>query len=203
MQCVAGDNVSISLCLPHRIKLLGKNFTRLFSGPEADKVPDAQVHYWITHFNCILEGEGGSVAGLSPAMQCPLAPNLGKTWEKKNRVLAPWTWGQMGKKWLWAPPTRCLACETSGLTSVSEHLHCTHGSKQQLPNKSLGVSLWKQQHMFLRASHYSPSCLSFLPPFFIFFFFFFYEAPTADPILIRSSNRQYNPAHCNLLIFTS
>lgn len=84
MQCVAGDNVSISLCLPHRIKLLGKNFTRPFSGPEADKVPDAQVHYWITHFNCILEGEGGSVAGLSPAMQRPLAPNLGKTWEKKK-----------------------------------------------------------------------------------------------------------------------
>lgn len=95
MQCVAGDNVSISLCLPHRIKLLGKNFTRLFSGPEADKVPDAQVHYWITHFNCILEGEGGSVAGLSPAMQRPLAPNLGKTWEKKNIVY--WLRGPEGR----------------------------------------------------------------------------------------------------------
>lgn len=201
MQCVAGDNVSISLCLPHRIKLLGKNFTRLFSGPEANKVPDAQVHYWITHFNCILEGEGGSVAGLSPAMQRPLAPNLGKTWEKKISCTGSVDLRADGEKMTLALPTRCLACETSGLTSVSEHLHCTHGSKQQLPNKSLGVSLWKQQHMFPRASHYSPSCLSFLPPFFIFFFFF-YEAPTADPILIRSSNRQYNPAHCNLLIFT-
>ncbi len=34
-------------------------------------------------------------------------------------------------------------CQTSGLTSVFEHLHSTHRSKQQLPNKSLGVSLWK------------------------------------------------------------
>lgn len=32
-------------------------------------------------------------------------------------------------------------CQTSGLTSVFEHLHSTHRSKQQLPNKSLGVSL--------------------------------------------------------------
>lgn len=43
---------------------------------------------------------------------------------------------------------RCLlmctrVCQTSGLTSVFEHLHSTHRSNQQLPNKSLGVSLWK------------------------------------------------------------
>ncbi len=31
-------------------------------------------------------------------------------------------------------------CQTSGLTSVFEHLHSTHRSKQ-LPNKSLGESL--------------------------------------------------------------
>ena len=41
---------------------------------------------------------------------------------------------------------RCLlmctrVCQTSGLTSVFEHLHSTHRSNQQLPNKSLGVSL--------------------------------------------------------------
>lgn len=34
-------------------------------------------------------------------------------------------------------------CQTSGLTSVFEHLHSTLGSKQQLPNKSLEGSLWK------------------------------------------------------------